>query len=81
MFGTDIIQNDVSKLCSLDKQTVRRIFADVSFDELLNNELKKKEYLEKKYFEGTNYRKISFGHFGILKKLHLIILLKKNGNL
>lgn len=85
LFGTDIIQNDVSKLCSLDKQTVRRIFADVSFDELLNNGLKKKEYLEKKYFEGTNYRKISFGHLNdiLTARIEEIIniIFTKNNNL
>ena len=85
LFGTDIIQSDISKVCSLDKQIVKKIFADICFDEFLENNLKKKGYLEKKYFEGINYRKISLEHLNdiLTARIEEIIniIYTKNNNL
>ncbi|OUX54343.1 MAG: hypothetical protein CBE47_01150 [Pelagibacteraceae bacterium TMED287] len=59
-FGTDIIMRDVSKICSLDLKIVKKIFSSLSFDE--KNKDYNNAYLEKKFFEGSNFRKISISH-------------------
>ena len=59
-FGSDIIINDVCKVCSLTNEIVRKIFSENILDNLdINNEEK---YLDKKYFNKSIFRKISFSH-------------------
>jgi hypothetical protein len=57
-FGSEIILNDISKICSLEIQTVRNIISDLNYEKL-NQDL----YLDKKYFEKKNFKKISHKHF------------------
>ena len=55
-FGSKIILNDISKVCSLDHKTIENILLDDNFggQRTVNNE----ELLDKKYFINENYRKI-----------------------
>ena len=59
-FGTDIIMRDVSKICSLDMDIVKIIFAEVSFDKISKDS--SNEYLNNKYFKNSTFRKISLLH-------------------
>jgi cell division protein FtsA len=59
-FGTDIIMKDVSKLCSINLDSVKDIFAEIKFENADDNIDKK--YLDKKYFKDTNFRNISLTH-------------------
>ena len=55
-FGSKIILNDISKVCSLDHKTIKKILSDYYF---INNKLAKDdEILDKKYFTNENFRKI-----------------------
>tara|TARA_Y100001970_G_scaffold98028_1_gene123252 strand:- start:18256 stop:19458 length:1203 start_codon:yes stop_codon:yes gene_type:complete len=55
-FGSKIILNDISKVCSLDHKTIKKILSDYYF---INNKLvKDDEILDKKYFTNENFRKI-----------------------
>ena len=55
-FGSKIILNDISKVCSLDHKTIENILLDNNFGskKTVNDE----ELLDKKYFINGNYRKI-----------------------
>jgi len=57
-FGTDIIMSDISKVCSLKNEIVKKIFNEINFDEISTRD---NEYLNKKYFNGE-IRKISISH-------------------
>ena len=57
-FGTDIIMSDISKVCSLKHEIVKKIFNEINFDGI---SAKDNEYLDKKYFNGE-IRKISISH-------------------
>ncbi len=59
-FGTDIIMRDVSKVCSLNFENVKKIFSQLSFNN--TNEGENVQYLDKKYFENKPFRKISLDH-------------------
>ncbi len=59
-FGTDIIMQDVSKLCSLEIETVEDIFKEINLNSDKKNN--KVEYLSEKYFKSTGLRKISLNH-------------------
>ncbi len=51
---------DVSKLCSINLDSVKDIFAEIKFENADDNIDKK--YLDKKYFKDTNFRNISLTH-------------------
>ena len=57
-FGTNIIKKDISKLCLLELFTIDKILSEINFDQELDE-----KYLDKKFFNNTNYRKISLSHF------------------
>ena len=82
-FGTDMILKDISKLCSLDIDTVKKIFADNRFDNY--HEKNADEHLNKKYFKDSTFRKISVEHLKNIitaRANELIeIIYKKNINL
>ncbi len=79
-FGSDIILKDISKVCSLKISTVQKIISESSF-EISDKNL----YVDKKYFEKDNYRKISLKHiieisFARIEEISNIIF-NKNKNL
>tara|TARA_E500000331_G_scaffold353043_1_gene402937 strand:+ start:56 stop:1261 length:1206 start_codon:yes stop_codon:yes gene_type:complete len=57
-FGTDVIMKDVSKVCSLNFENVKNFFRDIDFNQIYNEE-KSENYLDKKFFTGEKFRKIS----------------------
>ena len=81
-FGTDIILKDLSKICSLELKTTRKIIENLNFDNIIKN--KDQGFLDRKYFEGV-YRKISLEHLTdiinarIEEIIHLIF--RKNVNI
>ena len=54
-FGSDLISSDISKVCSLDNDTVLTVLSEINLH-------CKDSYLDKKYFQGKNFRKISIQH-------------------
>lgn len=60
-FGSKIILNDICKLCSLDYETVEKILLNEKLDKF-QDENKKELFLNKSYFNGNLYRKISISH-------------------
>ena len=54
-FGTSLILNDISKVCSLEKEIIENFLSDYSFTD---KNIDKNDFLEKKYFLKGNYRKI-----------------------
>ena len=83
-FGSDIIIKDVSKLCSLDLNTVKKIFQEDNF--LKNSDTNKNEnYLSKNYFTNSTYRKISMSHLNDIISARVEemvdLIYKKNINL
>jgi len=54
-FGTNIILQDIAKVCSLDYEIIEKILLDKFFK---NKNFKNDELLEEKYFTKQNYRKI-----------------------
>ena len=81
-FGTQIILNDVIKVCSLKLDSVVKIFSEIDFDNLNNNENK---ILDKKYFDTNIFKKISLSHIKDIVSARVDeivnILLSKNINL
>ena len=79
-FGSDIILSDISKVCSLDISIVRKIITESSFESLDKN-----LYVDKKYFDKNNYRKISLNHIIEISSARIEeitnIILNKNKNL
>ena len=55
-FGTDLIYSDVSKVCSLESDKVKKFFQNICFDNIKN---KKNLYIDEKFFK-NDFRKISF---------------------
>ena len=54
-FGTNIILKDISKICSLENETIKNILSDNLYQNInINNN----EFLEEKYFLDRSYRKI-----------------------
>ena len=60
-FGSDIIFKDVSKVCSLNIETVINVLKENIFDKYIDKKNEEK-YLDKKYFQNLNFRKISYPH-------------------
>ena len=56
-FGSDIIYKDISKVCSLDILKVKKIISETNFDELNEN-----IYVDEKFFDENDQRKISLKH-------------------
>ncbi len=54
-FGTQIIYKDISKICSLDTETINFFLSEINFD--LTN-FKDSEVIEEKYFSAGKFRKI-----------------------
>ena len=54
-FGSDIILKDISKVCLLEMSKVKKLITEKEFE--LSNDSEK--YLDKKYFENDNFKKIS----------------------
>ena len=59
-FGTDIIIKDILKLCSLNIDSVKQMFNELVFVNLIEN--LQDNYLDKKYFVNVPFRKISYSH-------------------
>ena len=53
-FGSNLIINDISKITSLEKDTIKNIILNNNLEDTYNNS----EFLEEKYFTKVNYRKI-----------------------
>ena len=58
-FGTHILKKDVCKVCSLSISNVEKIFSKINFN---NSKLNDETLLNKEYFSGDLYRKISMKH-------------------
>ncbi len=81
-FGSNLIYNDIAKVCSLDLDEVKKLIKDTSFDKI---EKKEKELINQKYFKNKNFRKISLEHVKeiIIARVDEItdIIFRKNINL
>ena len=79
-FGSDIILKDISKVCSLEISTVKKIITDNNF-----NISDKNFYVDKKYFDNKNFRKISLQHIIEISSARIEeisnIIVNKNKNL
>ena len=58
-FGSDIIKKDISKVCSLKKETVHNILKEIEIDKIEKNT---NNILDSKFFNGEIFRKISINH-------------------
>ena len=83
-FGTDIIMRDVSKVCSLSFENVKKIFHEMDFNEIKQKSTEEK-YLDKKFFVENNFRKISLNLLNEIINARveelINLILKKNINL
>ena len=81
-FGTEIILRDVSKICSLQYENVKNLFTELNFND---SSLSKETYLDKKFFKGELFRKISISHIKNIIEARVIelinIIYKNNANL
>ena len=81
-FGTEIILRDVSKICSLKYENVKNLFSELNLND---PSLNKETYLDKKYFKGELFRKISISHIKNIIEARIIeiidIIYKNNSNL
>ena len=79
-FGSDMILKDISKVCSLEISKVRNIISENNF--VLSSE---NMYVDKKYFDEKNFRKISFKHITEILSARIEeianIIFNKNQNL
>ncbi len=79
-FGSDIIIKDISKVCSLDISNVKNIISETNFEFTDKN-----IYLDKKYFDKNNFRKISLSHIKEISSARIEemtnILFNRNRNL
>ena len=80
-FGTDIIIQDISKVCSLKIKEVENIISKINLGNLNNNQ----DYLTEEYFIESKFRKISLKHLEDIISARLEeminIIYKKNINL
>ena len=80
-FGTDIIIQDISKVCSLKIKEVENIVSKINLSNLNNNQ----DYLTEEYFIESTFRKISLKHLEDIISARLEemvnIIYKKNINL
>ncbi len=79
-FGSDIILKDISKVCSLEMLKVQNIISDTNFN--IHDE---NAYVDRKYFDKHNFRKISFKYLVEISSARieemLNIIFNKNKNL
>ena len=79
-FGSNIILKDISKVCSLDLSNVRNIISETNFKISDKN-----MYVDKKYFNENNFRKISLKHIIEISSARIEeianIIFNKNKNL
>ena len=79
-FGSDMILKDISKVCSLEISTVRKIVSESSF-EISDKNL----YVDRKYFDKNSFRKISLNHIIEISSARIEeitnIIFNKNKNL
>ena len=79
-FGSNMILKDISKVCSLEISKVRNIISENNF--VLSSE---NMYVDKKYFDEKNFRKISFKHITEILSARIEeianIIFNKNKNL
>lgn len=54
-FGTNIILQDIMKVCAIDLEIINNILSDKYYN---NKDYEEKELIEEKYFNNKNYRKI-----------------------
>ena len=83
-FGSEIIINDIAKVCSLKKDNIFNILSDISFNNFQDGE-NKQDYLDIKYFKDESFRKISKSllHNVIISRITEIVdvIFNKNVNL
>ena len=58
-FGTNAIYEDLTQLCSLQKDEIELIINDLNFDNLQKN---KDKYIDKKFFIKSDFKKLSIEH-------------------
>ncbi len=79
-FGSDIILKDISKVCSLEISSVRKIISESNL-KISDKNL----YVDKKYFDKNNFRKISLDHIMEISSARIEeitnIIFNKNKNL
>ena len=79
-FGSNMILKDISKVCSLEISKVRNIISENNFVVSSEN-----MYVDKKYFDEKNFRKISFKHITEILSARIEeianIIFNKNQNL
>ncbi len=79
-FGSDIILKDISKVCSLDISNVKNIISDIYLESTEKN-----IFLDKKYFQENNFRKISLNNIKEISSARIEemvdILFNQNKNL
>ena len=87
-FGSDIIVQDINKVLSLKNEIIYKFFEE----NILTRKFNDKDYLEKKYFEGENFRKIKkkmiydivsarmqeVSEIILFKNINILSLIKKN---
>ena len=82
-FGSDIIIKDILKLCFLNEESVKLIFNDLIFTNLIQSQ--KDSYLDEKYFINTPFKKISHSHLENIISARteeiIEIIYKKNTNI
>ncbi len=81
-FGTDMILKDISKICSLSLESINKFFLSQN---LRNKKKNDDDFLDRKYFENKNFRKISINHIMEISDARIEeltnIFLNKNLNL
>ena len=56
-FGTDIILDDIAKICSINKETIINFLSNNFFNK---EKFEENEFLEDKFFTKNNFRNIDF---------------------
>jgi len=59
-FGTNSIYRDLSQLCSIKDKEARSILNEINFNKNVENKTK---YIDKKFFEESQFTKLSLSHF------------------
>tara|TARA_B110000881_G_C18603523_1_gene537479 strand:- start:3309 stop:4508 length:1200 start_codon:yes stop_codon:yes gene_type:complete len=81
-FGSDIIIRDIEKLISLNFDSINKILSEIKLDVIDSSQ---KEYLNKKYFSDTVFRKVSIKHLNEIINARLDemidLIFKNNVNL
>ena len=82
-FGSDMIIKDILKLCFLNEDSIKLIFKELIFANLIHNQ--KDSYLDEKYFINIPFKKISYSHLEniVSARINEIIeiIYEKNANI